>query len=124
MGTKRHKLKEILTKLRRVEVDVAQGWQCLDATPEVRITEPSFYRWRKQYGGAGSAQPRELKRPRDENERSFGSGFGFGFGFGFGRSHPVGGRKGKLLCPLAAGPPWIMHSQFSVPERKGLSSLR
>ena len=33
------------------------------------ISQQTFYRWRKQYGGMGTVQLRELKRLRKENER-------------------------------------------------------
>ncbi|KIC17461.1 transposase [Leisingera sp. ANG1] len=69
MGTKRHKPEEIVTKLRQVEVLVGQGMARVDAIREVRITEQTYYRWRKQYGGMGTDQLRELKRLHKENER-------------------------------------------------------
>ena len=69
MGTKRHKPEEIVTKLRQVEVLVGQGMARVDAILEVRITEQTFYRWRKQYGGMGADQLKELKRLQKENER-------------------------------------------------------
>ncbi len=50
MAAKRHKPEEIVTKLRQVEVLVGQGMARIDAIREVRITEQTFYRWRKQYG--------------------------------------------------------------------------
>ncbi len=53
MGNKRHKPEEIVTKLRRVEVLVGQVMARVDAIHEVRITEQTYYRWRKQYGGMG-----------------------------------------------------------------------
>ncbi len=69
MGNKRHKPEEIVTKLRRVEVLVGQVMARVDAIHEVRITEQTYYRWRKQYGGMGTDQLRELKRLKKENER-------------------------------------------------------
>jgi putative transposase len=69
MGNKRHKPEEIVTKLRRVEVLVGQVMARVDAIHEVRITEQTYYRWRKQYGGMGTDQLRELKRLQKENER-------------------------------------------------------
>ena len=41
----------------------------LDAIREMRITEQTYYRWRKKYGGMGTEQLRELKRLQKENER-------------------------------------------------------
>ena len=69
MGIKRHRSEEIVTKLRQVEVLVGQGMSRIDAIREVQITEQTFYRWRKQYGGMGTVQLRELKRLQKENER-------------------------------------------------------
>ena len=39
-----------------------KGMMRVDAIREVRITEQTYYRWRKQYGGMGTNQLRELKR--------------------------------------------------------------
>ena len=69
MGSKRHKPEEIVTKLRQVEVLVGQGMARVDAIREARITEQTYYRWRKQYGGMGTDQLKELKRLQKENER-------------------------------------------------------
>ena len=69
MGIKRHRPEEIVTKLRQVEVLVGQGLTRIDAIRQVQITEKTFYRWRKQYGGMGTAQLKELKRLQKENER-------------------------------------------------------
>ena len=69
MATKRHKTEEIVTKLRQVEVLVGQGTARVDAIRQVRITEQTYYRWRKQYGGMGTDQLKELKRLQKENER-------------------------------------------------------
>jgi len=69
MGIKSHRPEEIVTKLRPVEVLVGQGMSRIDAIREVQITEQTFYRWRKQYGGMGTVQLRELKRLQKENER-------------------------------------------------------
>ncbi|GAA6189747.1 hypothetical protein NBRC116596_28100 [Litorivita sp. NS0012-18] len=69
MAMKRHKPEEIVTKLRQVEVLVGQGAARVDAIRQVRITEQTYYRWRKQYGGMGADQLKELKRLKKENER-------------------------------------------------------
>ena len=69
MGNKRHKPEEIVTKLRQGEGLVGQGMARVDAIREVRITEQTYYRWRKQYGGMGTDQLRDLKRLQKENER-------------------------------------------------------
>ena len=69
MSTKRHKPEEIVNKLRQVEVLVGQGRPRIDAIREVQISEQTYYRWRKQYGGMGTDQLKELKRLQKENER-------------------------------------------------------
>jgi hypothetical protein len=69
MATKRHKPEEIVQKLRQVDVLVGQGLGRVDAIRGVRITEQAYDRWRKEYGGMGSDQPRELKRLQKENDR-------------------------------------------------------
>lgn len=53
MGNKRYKPEEIVTKLRQVEVLAGQGMARIDAIRQISITEQTYYRWRKQYGGMG-----------------------------------------------------------------------
>ena len=69
MAIKRHKPEEVVSKLRQVEVLVGQGMARIDAIREIRIAEQTYYRWRKQYGGMGTNQLKELKRLQKENER-------------------------------------------------------
>ena len=69
MANKRHKPEEIVTKLRQVEVLVGQGMARIDAIRQISVVEQTYYRWRKQYGGMGTAQLKELKRLQKENER-------------------------------------------------------
>ena len=69
MGIKRHKPEDIVTKLRQVEVLAGQGMARVDAIRQISITEQTYYRWRKQYGGMGTDQLKELKRLQKENER-------------------------------------------------------
>ena len=69
MSTKRHKPEEIVSKLRQVDVLVGQGKSRADAIRAVSINEQTYCRWRKQYGGMGSDQLKELKRLQKENER-------------------------------------------------------
>ena len=48
---------------------VGQGQPRIDAIRQVQITEQTYYRWRKHYGGMGTDQLKELKRLQKENER-------------------------------------------------------
>ena len=68
MANKRPRPEEIVTKLRQVEVLTGQGLKRIDAIREIGVVEQTYYRWRKQYGGMGSDQLKELKRLQKENE--------------------------------------------------------
>ncbi|QEU06524.1 IS3 family transposase [Paracoccus yeei] len=69
MANKRPKPEEIVSKLRQVEVLMGQGLSRLDAIRRIGVVEQTYYRWRKQYGGMGVDQLKELKRLQQENER-------------------------------------------------------
>jgi len=69
MASKRLKPEEIVTKLRQVEVLIGQGKSRIDAIRAIGVVEQTYYRWRKQYGGMGADQVKELKRLQKENER-------------------------------------------------------
>ena len=69
MALKRNKPEEIVTQLRQVEVLVGQGKARIDAIREIGVVEQTYYRWRKQYGGMGTDQLKELKRLQKENDR-------------------------------------------------------
>ena len=62
MSRRHPKPQEIVSKLRQVEVLVGQGMKQIDAIREIGIVEQTFYHWRKQYGGMGTDQEKELKR--------------------------------------------------------------
>jgi putative transposase len=66
---KRPKPEEIITKLRQVEVLMGQGMARLDAIRQIGVVEQTYYRWRKQYGGMGVDQLKELKRLQKENDQ-------------------------------------------------------
>ncbi len=69
MANKRPKPEEIVSKLRQVEVLMGQGMPRLDAIRQIGVVEQTYYRWRKQYGGMGIDQLKELKRLQKENEQ-------------------------------------------------------
>lgn len=52
-----------------VGVLMGQGMSRLDAIRQIGVVEQTYYRWRKQYGGMGVDQLKELKRLQKENER-------------------------------------------------------
>ena len=69
MANKRPKPEEIVSKLRQAEVLMGKGMSRLDAIRQIGVVEQTYYRWRKQYGGMGIDQLKELKRLQKENER-------------------------------------------------------
>jgi putative transposase len=69
MAIKSLKPKEIVVKLRQVEVLIGQGMIRMDAIRQIGVTEQTYYRWKKKYGGMGTEQLKELKRLQKENER-------------------------------------------------------
>jgi len=69
MARKHHKPEEIIAKLREAEVLIAQGRSVADAARAIGVTEQSYYRWRKEYGGLKMDQARRLKELERENAR-------------------------------------------------------
>ncbi len=69
MAIKRPKPEEIGAKLRQVEVLMGQGMPRVDAIRQIGVTEQTYSRWKKKYGGMGTEQLKELKRLQKENER-------------------------------------------------------
>ena len=69
MGSKRPKPEEIVSKLRRVEVLQGQGMSIADAVRQIGVTQQTYYRWRKLYGGMGREQLKRLKELEKENQR-------------------------------------------------------
>lgn len=66
---KRSKPEEIIGKLREVEVRLNQGETTGQAVRAIGVTEQTYYRWRKEYGGMGVDQARRLKDLEKENQR-------------------------------------------------------
>ena len=66
---KRAKPEEIIAKLREVEVRLSRGETTGQAVRAIGVTEQTFYRWRKEYGGMGLDQARRLKELEKENQR-------------------------------------------------------
>ena len=51
MAKKRHTPEEVVAKLRQVDVLVSQGQAVADAIRAIGVTEVTYYRWRKEFGG-------------------------------------------------------------------------
>ena len=69
MSRKRHKPEEIVSKLRQVDVLTSQGATVGDAIRQIDVTEVTYYRWRKEYGGLKIDQVRRIKELEKENLR-------------------------------------------------------
>ena len=60
---------EIVAKLRQVDVLVSQGRSVADAVRSIGVTEVTYYRWRKEFGGLKVDQVKRLKDLETENQR-------------------------------------------------------
>ena len=60
---------QVVLKLRQIEVQTAQGKSLALACKEAEISEQSYYRWRKEYGGLQIDQARRMKDLERENAR-------------------------------------------------------
>ena len=69
MGRKRHTPEQIITALREAEVGLARGKSVKLISRELGITEHTYYRWRREYGGMKVSQARRLKELERENGR-------------------------------------------------------
>ena len=69
MAKRRYQAEEIVTVLRQVEVAIANGKTTPVACRESGITEQTYYRWRREYGGLKLEQAKRLKDLERENSR-------------------------------------------------------
>ena len=69
MPSKKHKPEEIIGKLREVEIVLAQGASTAEACRRIGVSEQTYYRWRKEYGGLKTDQARRMKDLEKENQR-------------------------------------------------------
>ena len=66
---KRPKPEELIAKLRQADVLISQGQSVAEATRVIGVTEVTYYRWRKEYGGLKVNQVRRMKDLETENAR-------------------------------------------------------
>ena len=69
MPRKRFLAEEIISKLREAEVQLARGETVAQVCKQLGVTEQTFYRWRREYGGLRIDQVRRLKNLEQENAR-------------------------------------------------------
>lgn len=66
---KRHSAEEIVNKLRQADVELSKGSSIAQACKVIGITDQTYYRWRREYGGLKVDQARRLKDLERENAR-------------------------------------------------------
>ena len=69
MPMKRYKPEQIVNLLRQIEVEIANGKATPQACKEGEITQQTYYRWRKEYGGLKLDQAKRLKELERENAK-------------------------------------------------------
>jgi putative transposase len=69
MNRKRFKPEEIVNKLREADVLLSQGKSIAQACKQIGITDQTYYRWRREYGGMKTDQAKRLKELERENGR-------------------------------------------------------
>ena len=60
---------QIITKLRKAEILLSQGKTVKEASKLLEISEQTYYRWRREYGGMDVTQAKQLKEMEKENTR-------------------------------------------------------
>ncbi len=69
MPTQRYSTEQIVSKLRQAEVELGRGLHVPQVCKTLGISEQSYYRWRKEYGGLRLDQAKRLKELERENGR-------------------------------------------------------
>ena len=69
MVKKSHSPEQVINKLREAEILLNQGATVGEASRKIGITEQTYYRWRKEYGGMRIEQAKRLKSLEKENTR-------------------------------------------------------
>ena len=69
MARRRHTAEQIIHKLREAEVALGQGKNVKLVCKQLEITEQTYYRWRKEYGGLRLDQAKRLRELERENTR-------------------------------------------------------
>jgi len=66
---KKHTAEQIVGKLREAELELARGRTVAEVVCKLGITDQTYYRWRKEYGGLRTDQARRMKEVERENAR-------------------------------------------------------
>ena len=69
MARKRFTAEQIINHLREAEILISQGKSIREAARQIGVSEQTYYRWRKEYGGMDVSQAHYLKDLEQENQR-------------------------------------------------------
>jgi len=69
MARKRYSAEQIIGHLRQAEILISEGKTIVEAARQLSISEQTYYRWRREYGGMEVDQARRLKELDLENQR-------------------------------------------------------
>ena len=69
MSRKRYTAEEIINKLHEAEVLQSQGKTITEVARQLEVSEMTYYKWRKEYGGLRVDQAKRLKELEQENGR-------------------------------------------------------
>jgi len=69
MGKQNYTAEQIIIKLREVEVLCGQGRTVGEAVRQIGVSEQTYYRWRKKYGGMSAGEAKHLRELEKENAR-------------------------------------------------------
>ena len=69
MARKRHGAEQIIAKLREAELIISKGKSVPQASKKIGVTEQTYYRWRKEYGGLKLDQAKRFRELERENAR-------------------------------------------------------
>ena len=69
MAKKRQGAEQIIPKLREAEVELARGLKVPQVCKKLEVTEQTYYRWRKKYGGMDPQMAKQLREMEKENSR-------------------------------------------------------
>jgi transposase-like protein len=69
MGARRYSTEQIIVKLREAEIEMGRGLKVPEVCRKLGVSEQTFYRWRKRYGGLDRSEIRRLKALEQENAR-------------------------------------------------------
>jgi len=69
MGRQKHTAEQIISKLREAEVLQAKGMSIEEVMRQLGVSDATYYKWRKEYGGLRVDQVKRLKELEQENGR-------------------------------------------------------